>query len=70
MPEYDMRKWYWDMEWQQGGEHHDKITTIVCMIIMIKNTINGLWLPNYIQMKDDEFIFDNEKDMIESLCEL
>ena len=24
-----MRKWYWDMEWQQGGEHHDKITTIV-----------------------------------------
>ena len=29
MPEYDMRKWYWDMEWQQGGEHDGKITTIV-----------------------------------------
>ena len=27
MPEYKMRKWYWDMEWQQR-EHHDEITTI------------------------------------------
>ena len=29
MPEYNMRKWYWDMEWQQGGEHDGCITTIV-----------------------------------------
>ena len=21
MPEYKLRKWYWDMEWMQGGEH-------------------------------------------------
>ena len=28
MPEYQMRKWYWDMEWQQGGEYHDMITAI------------------------------------------
>ena len=24
-----MRKWYWDMEWQQGGKHEEKITCIV-----------------------------------------
>ena len=29
MPEYKMRKWYWDMEWQQGGDYHDQLTTIV-----------------------------------------
>ena len=66
MPEYDMRKWYWDMEWQQGGEHHDKITTIVVYDNYDKEYYQWLWLPNYIQMEDDEFIFDNEKDMIES----
>ena len=66
MPEYDMRKWYWDMEWQQGGEHHDKITTIVVYDNYDKEYYQWLWLPNYIQMEDDEFIFDNEKDMLES----
>jgi len=29
LPEYDMRKWYWDMEWMQGGEHDGVITAIV-----------------------------------------
>ena len=29
LPEYDMRKWYWDMEWMQGGEHDGAITAIV-----------------------------------------
>ena len=66
MPEYDLRKWYWDMEWQQGGEHHDKITTIVVYDNYDKEYYQWLWLPNYIQMEDDEFIFDNEKDMLES----
>jgi len=27
--ESPMRKWYWDMEWQQGGKHDEKITCIV-----------------------------------------
>ena len=66
LPEYTMRKWYWDMEWQQGGEHHDKITTIVVYDNYDKEYYQWLWLPNYIQMEDDEFIFNNEKDMIES----
>jgi DNA polymerase elongation subunit (family B) len=29
MPQYRMRKWYWDMEWMQGGEHDGAITAIV-----------------------------------------
>jgi DNA polymerase elongation subunit (family B) len=28
IPEYDMLKWYWDLEWQQGGEHDGAITCI------------------------------------------
>ncbi len=28
LPEYNMRKWYWDMEWMQGGEHDGAITCI------------------------------------------
>ena len=66
MPEYKMRKWYWDMEWAQGGEHHDKITTIVVYDNYDKEYYQWVWFPNYIQMEDDEFIFNNEKDMIES----
>ena len=29
IPEYNLRKWYWDMEWMQGGEHDGAITAIV-----------------------------------------
>jgi len=29
IPEHPLRKWYWDMEWQQGGEYDEAITCIV-----------------------------------------
>jgi len=45
MPEYKMRKWYWDMEWQQGGEHHDKITTIVMYDNYEKKYYQWVWFP-------------------------
>ena len=28
VPEYDLRKWYFDIETQVGGEHHEKITVL------------------------------------------
>ena len=28
MPEYNLRKFYWDMEWQQGGEYDGAVTCI------------------------------------------
>jgi len=45
MPEYNMRKWYWDMEWQQGGEHDGKITAIVCYDNFDKQFYTWSWQP-------------------------
>tara|TARA_X000001382_G_scaffold117285_1_gene96889 strand:- start:7759 stop:9408 length:1650 start_codon:yes stop_codon:yes gene_type:complete len=59
MPEYKMRKWYWDMEWQQGGEHHDKITTIVMYDNYDKEYHQWVWFP-----KENELnIFDNSLEI-------
>ena len=71
MPEYNLRKWYWDMEWQQGGEHHDKITTIVAYDNYDKEYYQWAWFPNHINtggiyFHDKERVFDNEKDMIQN----
>tara|TARA_R110000851_G_scaffold294881_1_gene449678 strand:- start:8902 stop:10629 length:1728 start_codon:yes stop_codon:yes gene_type:complete len=65
--EYDMRKWYWDMEWQQGGEHHDKITTIVMYDNYDKDYIQWAWFPedNMICDSAHQYFFRNEEDMIE-----
>ena len=75
MPEYNMRKWYWDMEWQQGGEYHDCITTIVMYDNYDKEYYQWLWFPSHelvndtLKCSDGETIknvFNNEKAMIES----
>ena len=67
MPEYELRKWYWDMEWQQGGEHHDKITTIVMYDNYDKEYFQWVWFPNY---EGEEYLhFDNEKEMLESFMQ-
>ena len=71
MPEYNLRKWYWDIEWQQGGEHHDKITTIVAYDNYDKEYYQWAWFPNHINtggiyFHDKERVFDNEKDMIQN----
>lgn len=50
MPEYNMRKWYWDMEWQQGGEHDGKITAIVCYDNFDRQFYTWSWQP--IENKD------------------
>ena len=70
MPEYDMRKWYWDMEWQQGGEYHDCITTIVMYDNYDKEYYQWVWFPNPFSQADEttnsnKLVFDNEKEMLE-----
>ena len=45
LPEYNMRKWYWDMEWQQGGEYHDCITTIVMYDNYDEDYYQWVWFP-------------------------
>ena len=70
MPEYKMRKWYWDMEWQQGGEHHDKITTIVMYDNYDEKYYQWVWFPKKKKIgrmpNHDMFIFNSEKDMLHS----
>ena len=66
MPEYEMRKWYWDMEWQQGGEYHDCITTIVAYDNYDKEYLQWVWFPEQIETDLNCFVFSSEKDMLES----
>jgi len=66
MPEYEMRKWYWDMEWQQGGEHHDKITTIVAYDNYDKEYFQWVWFPEETKTETNCFVFSSERDMIDS----
>ena len=70
MPEYKMRKWYWDMEWQQGGEYHDCITTIVVYDNYDKHYNQWVWFPNDKPLNTVfdtgvRYIFDSEKEMLE-----
>tara|TARA_R100001443_G_scaffold72179_2_gene80339 strand:+ start:14068 stop:15720 length:1653 start_codon:yes stop_codon:yes gene_type:complete len=71
MPEYNMRKWYWDMEWQQGGEHHNEITTIVMYDNYDLEYTQWVWFPNITEetkLGSDEInlhVFANEKAMLE-----
>jgi len=70
MPEYDLKKWYWDMEWQQGGEYHDCITAIVMYDNYDKEYYQWHWLPNcppaHPKLEGDtKMFFNNEKDMLE-----
>ena len=78
MPAYNMRKWYWDMEWQQGGEHHDKITVIVMYDNYDKQYYQWAWFPNQdpydgFKMSTDKvahmMAFNNEKEMLESFIQ-
>ena len=70
MPEYKMRKWYWDMEWQQGGEYHDCITTIVVYDNYDKHYNQWVWFPNDKPLNTVfdsgvRYVFGSEKEMLE-----
>ena len=42
LPEYNLRKIYWDMEWQQGGEH-DGAVTCISYYDSYQRAYNVLW---------------------------
>jgi len=71
MPEYKLRKWYWDMEWQQGGDYHDQLTTIVAYDNYDEQYYQWVWFPEFNEdfmdniENCDKKIFSSEKDMIE-----
>ena len=45
MPNYKLKKFYWDMEWQQGGEHDGKITSIGLYNNEVKEFHTWVWYP-------------------------
>ena len=79
MPEYRLRKWYWDMEWQQGGEYHDCITTIVVYYNYDEKYYQWSWFPKGLEPnitahsisgksihEYENYWFSSEKNTIES----
>ena len=59
MPEYEMRKWYWDIEWQQGGEHDGAITCIVVYDNFNSEFYRWSWTPmDLSNVEKDEFKYD------------
>ena len=79
MPEYKLRKWYWDMEWQQGGEYHDCITTIVVYDNYDEKYYQWSWFPEGLEPnitahsisgksihEYENYWFSSEKNTIES----
>jgi len=72
VPEYEMRKWYWDMEWMpKGSEHEDAITTIAVYDNYSNQSQQWAWLPDapshlHWKQSDKIAIFNSEKDMLEN----
>ena len=74
MPVFNMRKWYWDMEWMQGGEHDGAITCIVKYDSYDKACSTYVWYPadsDIIMIGGDDGqgndvnVFDSEKKMLQ-----
>ena len=71
IPEYDLVKWYWDLEWQQGGEHDGAIT---CISLTTKHGSQGFtWFPYEVSEDfripehSNIIVHNDEKDMLEAL---
>ena len=69
--EYELRKWYWDMEWLPDDHEHEG--AITCIVVY--DNYSGLyyqwaWFPDapshlHWKQSDKIAVFSNEKDMLE-----
>lgn len=73
IPEYEMHKWYWDMEWLNNDpEHGDAITVIVFYCNQDKRYYLLTWWPEghkaeFNCRKDTVYLeYDSEAEMLES----
>ena len=70
LPEYKLRKWYWDMEWMQGGEHDGAITCISVYDNFTDEYYMLTWQPDGLKNEKDmldEFVFmlrEQDPDML------
>jgi len=62
-PEYEMRKWYWDMEWMTVGEHEGAITCIVRYDSYDEEYKTYVWFP---EENEDISHYASEKEMLEA----
>ena len=58
LPEYKLRKWYWDMEWMPSGEYKDAITAISVYDNFTETFYLWTWFPNW---RTQKIHFDNPK---------
>tara|TARA_R110000824_G_scaffold171821_1_gene349485 strand:+ start:4728 stop:6401 length:1674 start_codon:yes stop_codon:yes gene_type:complete len=71
IPEYKLRKWYWDMEWlPKDHEQSEAITCIVVYDNYNEQYTTYTWFPNCTNPPnfegDSEKFFDTEKGMLEA----
>jgi len=71
IPEYDLRKWYWDMEWQQGGDFDGMITALVVYDNHSKTMNNFHWFPPTAvgDYSDTTWRHESEKEMLENFIQ-
>ncbi|MAP53687.1 MAG: hypothetical protein CL605_02165 [Altibacter sp.] len=75
IPEYNLRKWYFDIETQVGGEHHGKITVLSIYDNYTQKPTVMTWFPtgepdNSILHQEWLEIYDNETDMLYAFIRL
>ena len=63
LPEYELRKFYWDLEWQQGGKYDGAITCISYYDNYDKKSKVLWWTPEEHEHSTN-FRFDSEKQML------
>ena len=67
VPEYNLRKWYWDMEWLPEGHEHEEAITCIAVYDNYSDKIKLYWWsdlhekPNAILRR-----FDSEKEMLQA----
>ena len=63
VPEYELRKWYWDMEWLPEGHEHEEAITCIAVYDNYTNENKLYWWSNQ-PLKQQ--MFTSEKEMLEA----
>ena len=69
LPEYNLRKFYWDLEWQQGGKHNEAITCVSYYDNYTKQYKVLWWSPNKINVEGHSNYFDSERKMLSAFVD-
>ncbi len=72
IPEYNLRKWYFDIETQVGGEHDGKITVLSIYDNYTQKPTVMTWFAERVIHKEQEWleVYDNETDMLYAFIRL